>query len=273
MLIDTHAHLTDPEYNADLGVVLKRASTAGVETVVTIGTDLVDSEKAVAISQGCFQVYSCIGVHPNEVLKWDKDSLDVLRKTASSQKVVGIGETGLDYHYSPTQETIKKQEMVFRDQLRLAKELGLPLMIHTRDAHPETIQILKEEKAQEISGIIHCYAGDWETAKQYLDLSFLISFGGIVTFGKKAASLQEVAKKIPLNSMVLETDCPWLAPEPHRGKRNEPAYVTHVAQKLAELKGLPFEEISNLTSLNASRIFKFNDHQKVSEAFKKEAAG
>ena len=256
MLIDTHAHLHDPEFDADRDAVIERARQTGVGRIITIGTDLESSRKAVQLAERYDFIYATVGVHPHDVktLREESyDSLEQLVRSASGGKVVGYGEIGLDYYYMHSPKEL--QQKYFRGQIRLARKLLLPLIIHTRQAPEETLAILKEEKADEVGGVFHCYTGDLATAQAAIAMNFFISFSGILTF-PKATDLQAVAREIPMEHILIETDCPYLAPVPHRGKRNEPAYVRHVAEKLAQIKGLPCEEIIDLTTKNARNLFK-----------------
>jgi TatD DNase family protein len=257
MLIDTHTHLDDARYNDDREAIITRARDAGVEAFVTIGCDLTTSQAAVALAEQYPFVYASIGVHPHEVKHILDSWYGEFRRLAQRQKVVAYGEIGLDYHYnhSPPRE----QRQRFREQIQLARELNLPVIIHTREAQEDTITILKEENASEVGGVFHCFSGDAWLAKDALDLGFYLSFSGILTF-HNATMLREIAKTAPLDRLLIETDCPYLTPLPHRGKRNEPAYVSFVAQKLAEIHadapGMSVETIGRITTQNAKRLFK-----------------
>ncbi len=257
MLIDTHTHLDDPRYDADREAMIARARAAGVDTMITIGCDLATSRAAVALADRYPFVYATIGVHPHEVRRIQPDWYEALRGLAASRKVVAYGEIGLDYHYnhSPAEE----QRQRFREQIQLAKALGLPVIIHTREAQEDTIRMLKEEDASSIGGVFHCFSGDAWLAQAALDLGFYLSFSGIVTF-QNAAMLRGIVKTVPADRLLIETDCPYLTPVPHRGKRNEPAYVRHVAELLAQVRqdgnGLTVDEIGRRTSENARRLFK-----------------
>jgi TatD DNase family protein len=253
MLIDTHTHLDDTRYEADREATIERARQAGVGAFVTIGCDLTTSRSAVALADSHTDVYASIGVHPHEVKHIGDGWYDDLRRLARHEKVVAYGEIGLDYHYnhSPPQE----QRQRFREQVQLARELRLPVVIHTREAQEDTVSILKEEKASEIGGVFHCFSGDAWLAKDALDLGFYLSFSGILTFAN-AGMLRDIAKQTPLDRLLIETDCPYLTPIPHRGKRNEPAFVSHVAKQLAVIRPeLSVEEIAQVTSDNARRLF------------------
>jgi TatD DNase family protein len=256
MLIDTHTHLDDARYNDDREAVIARAREAGLEAFITIGCDLATSRSAVALADHYPFVYASVGVHPHEVKHIGEDWYDEFRGLAKSEKIVAYGEIGLDYHYNHSSP--KEQRERFREQIQLARELTLPVIIHTREAQEDTIAILQEEKASEIGGVFHCFSGDAWLAKEVLDLGFCLSFSGILTF-KNATALRAIAKNTPLDRLLIETDCPYLTPVPHRGERNEPAYVSQVAKQLAELHPeLSLEDIQRVTTENAKRIFKIS---------------
>ena len=257
MLIDTHTHLDDRRYNEDREAMIARARETGVEAMVTIGCDLATSRSAVALADRYAFVYASIGIHPHEVKHVEDHWYDELRRLAANRKVVAYGEIGLDYHYNHSSP--KEQRGRFREQIQLARELGLPVIIHTREAQQDTIAILREERASEVGGVFHCFSGDAWLAKDALDLGFYLSFSGIVTF-QNAAMLREIAKTVPLDRLLIETDCPYLTPAPHRGKRNEPAYVSLVAAQLATIRAgepdMTVETIGKITTQNAKRLFR-----------------
>ncbi|MFN3680964.1 MAG: TatD family hydrolase [Nitrospira sp.] len=254
MFLDTHTHLDDARYNNDRDVVMARARAAGVEAFVTIGCDLVSSQAAVALAEQYDGVYAAIGVHPHEVRHIADGWYDELRRLARHKKVVAYGEIGLDYHYNHSPP--KEQQERFREQIQLARELKLPIIVHTREAQEDTISILREERAPDVGGVFHCFSGEAWLAQDALDLGFYLSFSGIVTF-QNAARLREIAKTVPLDRLLIETDCPYLAPVPYRGKRNEPAYVVQVADRLAAIHGtLSPADIGFRTTENAKRLFK-----------------
>jgi len=254
MLIDTHVHLDDSRFNEDRDAVLARARDAGIEAFVTIGCDLTTSEAAVRLADQHPSVYASIGVHPHEVRHICDDWYDEFRRLAQSKHVVAYGEIGLDYHYNHSSP--KDQRERFREQIQLARELALPVIIHTRDAQEDTVKILREEQASDVGGVLHCFSGDAWLAKDALDLGFYLSFSGILTF-QNATTLREIAKTVPLDRLLIETDCPYLAPVPYRGKRNEPAYVAHVATQLAGIHPtLTLDDIARNTTRNAKRLFK-----------------
>lgn len=255
MFIDTHTHLDDARYNDDREAMIARARETGVEAFVSIGCDLTTSQAAVSLADHYPFVYASVGVHPHEVKHIQDEWYDEFRQLAKNKKVVAYGEIGLDYHYNYSSP--KEQRDRFREQIQLARELRLPLIIHTREAQEDTIAILKEENASEVGGVFHCFSGDAWLAKEGLELGFYLSFSGILTF-QNAAALREIAKQTPLNRVLIETDCPYLTPVPYRGKRNEPAYVSKVAQQLASIHSpaLSLEQIGGQTSDNAKRLFK-----------------
>jgi len=257
MLIDSHTHLDDARYDGDREAVLSRAQQAGVETFITIGCDLATSKAAIDLASRYPFVYATIGVHPHEVKHIGDDWYDELRRLAKHPKVVAYGEIGLDYHYNYSPPKLQRDR--FREQIGIARDLGLPIIVHTREAQEDTIAILKEERAQKVGGVFHCFSGDAWLAKDALDLGFFLSFSGVITF-QNATMLRDILKTVPMDRLLIETDCPYLTPVPHRGKRNEPAYVRHVAEKIAEIRAerdaVTAEEIGVITSQNARRLFK-----------------
>ncbi len=257
MLIDTHTHLDDARYESDREAMIARAREAGVDSMITIGCDLATSQAAVAIANQYPFVYASIGVHPHEVKHIADDWYGAFRQLARDSKVVAYGEIGLDYHYNHSDPELQRAR--FREQIQLARELKLPVIIHTREAQDDTIRILKEERASEIGGVFHCFSGDAWLAKDAIELGFYLSFSGILTF-QNAAMLRDIAKTVPTDRLLIETDCPYLTPVPHRGKRNEPAYVKHVAELLATITSgstmLTAEDMGRRTSENARRLFK-----------------
>lgn len=256
-LIDSHCHLNLlnlDKYNGDLGALIQAAKDANVKKMLCIGIDLVSAQTVIDIAQRFENVYASVGVHPSEKLELEP-TMEVLRSFAGQNKVVAIGETGLDYHYNNSGLDIMQQR--FRNHIRLARELKKPLIIHTRDAREDTIRILREENAQEVRGVMHCFTEDWAMAEQAIDLGFYISISGIVTF-KNAKNVQDVAERVPLENVLIETDAPYLTPDPFRGKPNEPQYVTYVAKKIAELKGIPVDQVIEATTKNCLNLFKMD---------------
>jgi len=258
-LVDSHCHLDDEKFAADSDAVVERARAAGVERMLAIGTGNGPPDLEVAVrladAHDCF--YATIGVHPHEVKQIGDAWYDDLRRLAQHPKVVAYGEIGLDYHYNYSPPKLQRDR--FREQVGVARELGLPIVIHTREAQDDTIKILREEKGSEVGGVFHCFSGDAWLAKDALDLGFFLSFSGVITF-QNATMLRDIVKTVPMDRLLVETDCPYLTPATHRGKRNEPVHVKLVAEKIAELKSstepMGMEEIGRITSQNARRAFK-----------------
>ncbi len=250
MFTDAHAHLSFPQFDEDREAIITRLQASKVSILINPGTDVQTSEGAIAIAQALPFVYANVGLHPGDVNHFDMNDLKKLESLSYREQVVAIGEIGLDYHYPDHNKSI--QETCFREMLRMAKRRDLPVVIHTRDAWEDTFRILEEEKSSNLRGFMHCFSGGIDEAKRSLKLGFKISIPGIITF--KKSTLPEVVAALSLDDILTETDCPWLAPTPHRGKRNEPAFVVEVAKKIAEVKGVAVEEVAervfaNLTSL------------------------
>lgn len=255
-LVDTHAHLHFPEFAEDLEAVLARARGAGVVSIVTIGTDRETNQAAVTTAERWPDVSATVGIHPHdaaEATEADFEAMESLART--STKVVALGEMGLDFFRNLSPHDI--QETVFRRQLGLARRLGKPVVVHCRDAHPEILAILADEKVGEIGGVMHCFSADVEVATRCLDLGLLISLAGPVTY-KNARALPEVARFVPDDRLVVETDCPFLPPHPHRGQRNEPAHVALTAARVAELRGIEVDRLAEMTTRNAAALFKLS---------------
>jgi TatD DNase family protein len=252
MLIDSHAHLEMPEFRKDLSEVLQRAKGSGVEYIFTVGTERKDWKRALEIAQSDPSVYAILGVHPHNAREIDDGTYPILKKLCQNEKVKAYGEIGLDFYrnHSPRDVQLKR----FREQIGLAKELKLPIVVHDREAHQETLEILKSEKAWENGGIIHCFSGDEEMATTCIDMGFYISIPGSITY-KNAGPFHEIIKRLPLESLLVETDAPFLTPVPFRGKRNEPSYVRYIAQKVAEIKKVSFENVAEVTTENAMCVF------------------
>jgi TatD DNase family protein len=257
MFVDSHAHIDGEEYDADRDAVVLRAREAGVRAILNVGTGDPQSgafERAVRVAEAYERVYAAVGVHPHDAKLFDEEAEERLRRLAhGSSRVIAWGEIGLDYHYDHSPREVQRE--VFRRQIRIARELGLPVIIHSREADDDTVSILREEMTDEGKrGIMHCFGGGAQMAVGVLELGFMVSFAGNVTF-KKAEDLRDVARLIPLERLLLETDCPFLTPVPFRGRRNEPAHVREVAECLAGLHGLTTEEIGRITSENFGRFF------------------
>jgi TatD DNase family protein len=251
MLVDTHAHLDSERYDADREEVIARSLAAGVGAIITIGVDLASSRAAVALAQQYSNVYATVGIHPHEAADVGPDDFTALTRLSGEPGVMAIGEIGLDFYrnWSPPE----RQREVFLAQLDLARQMNKPVVIHDRDAHEEIMSILRS-RADGLKGVLHCFSGDQPMAYEALEMGFYVSLAGPVTF-HNARKLQEVARRLPLDGLLVETDCPFLAPHPHRGQRNEPAYVRLVAEKLSALKELPLEQVVEATTRNASQLF------------------
>ena len=252
-LFDTHAHLHFPDYADDLDAVLERARGAGVRGMVTIGTDRETNQAVVEMARRLPEVWATVGIHPHDAGDAVEADFAEMEKLARSEaKVVGFGEMGLDFYRNLSPPEAQRE--VFRRQISMARELGKPLVIHCRDAHEETLAILAEERAKEIGGVMHCFSGDVPIARRCLDLGLFISLAGPVTY-KSARALPEVARFVPEDRLVVETDCPYLPPTPHRGKRNEPAYVALTAAFVAGLRGVTSEALGAAVTANAATLF------------------
>lgn len=251
MLIDSHCHLDFDGLSGRLPDVLSRMTENGIGAAVCIGVNLEDWPKVIGLAESDDHLFATVGVHPEctDIREPDEDELCSL---ARHPKVIGIGETGLDYYWH--KDAPEWQRERFRTHIRAARRSGLPLVIHTRDSAADTLRLMAEERAGEVGGVMHCFTETWEVAAAALDLGFYISFSGIVTF-KNALQIKEVARKAPLERILVETDAPYLAPVPYRGKANEPAYVKHVAEEIACLRGLTLDEVADATTNNFIRLF------------------
>ncbi|MCP8971193.1 TatD family hydrolase [Ectobacillus ponti] len=253
MLFDTHAHLNAEQFQEDAAEAIQRAKEAGVEYIVVVGFDEVTIPKALELAEAYDCIYAAVGWHPVDAIDMKDEHLQWLEELSSHPKVVALGEMGLDYYWDKSPKDV--QQEVFRKQIRLAKKVNLPIIIHNREATNDIVTILREEDAAAVGGIMHCFGGSVETARQCIEMNFLISLGGPVTF-KNAKKPKEVAAEIPLEHLLIETDCPYLAPHPFRGKRNEPSYVKLVAEEIAALKGISYEEVARQTTENAKKFFR-----------------
>lgn len=259
MLIDTHCHISDLEFDADRDAVIERALSAGVKKMIVIGTGLASSQRALTLAEKHPFIWATVGLHPHDAKELDDSLLATFRKMAGHPKVVGIGEMGFDLFYNHS--SLEMQRHAFIAQIRLAKEKQLPLVIHTRDAWPETFELFEKEEirthAAHVGVVLHCFTGDKEIAERGIDFGCYLSFSGIMTF-KKAFDVQEAAASVDINKILVETDAPYLAPQGKRGKRNEPAYVTIVAQRLAELRNMSFDSLCETTTRNAEHLFRLS---------------
>lgn len=253
-IIDSHAHLQDSRFADDLEAVLQRAAEAGLERIVCVGYDLPSSREAVALARRYPMIKAVVGIHPHDADTINDQSLAELWELGKLPEVVGVGEMGLDFYRDLSPRDVQRNGFVA--QIKLAHELGKPIVIHDRDAHQEVTDIIKQEKAGKNGGIMHCYSGHLPLAVELMKLNFHISFAGPVTY-KNAQKTAEVASRIPLDRILVETDCPYLTPEPKRGKRNEPALVAGVVEKIAALQNKTFEEVAYITSRNTKKVFGF----------------
>lgn len=254
MLIDTHVHLNAEQYDEDLEAVIERARENGVDRMFVVGFDTPTIERTMELIDQYEFIYGIIGWHPVDAIDCTEERLEWIEQLASHPKVIGIGETGLDYHWDKSPKDI--QQALFRKQIALAKRVNLPIIIHNREATQDCVDILKEEHAEEIGGIMHSFSGSPEIADDVINkLNFYVSLGGPVTF-KNAKQPKEVAKHVPFDRLLVETDAPFLSPHPYRGKRNEPVRVTFVAEQIAELRGVSYEEVCQQTTKNAEQLFK-----------------
>jgi len=251
-LFDTHTHLDAPEFDEDREQMIARAVEAGVSKMINIGFNRETIPTTMKLAESYDYIYAAVGWHPVDAIDMKDGDLEWIASLCSHEKVVAIGEIGLDYHWDKSPKDV--QQRVFRRQIGLARELGMPIAIHNRDAHEDIVRILREEKANEVGGVMHSFSGSWETAKICLDLGFHLSFGGPITF-KNARVPKEVLAQTPMDRLLIETDSPYLTPHPFRGKRNESAHVKLVAQAAAEIKGISWEEMARITYANALERF------------------
>lgn len=258
-LIDTHVHLNDEAFGADLGEAVARAEAAGVRRMVVAGFDLPSSVAATVIADRFRDVWATVGISPHEAKTWSPAAAAELRRLAGHPKVVGIGEIGLDYHYDFSPRAV--QHEAFAAQVELAVSAGLPIVVHNREAHADTLAILKAGGAGRVGGVMHCFSGSLETARAAWAMGFRLSFAGPLTF-KNAARPREIAGAVPAEALLTETDAPYLTPHPHRGRRNEPAFVALVAAALAEARGLPLAELAATVWENAERVFGFGKRER-----------
>lgn len=252
MIFDTHAHYDDACFEEDREEVFRVIRETGVGLVTNIGSSMESARAGVELAKKYDFIYAAVGVHPSETEELTEADMDWLRKAAELDKVVAIGEIGLDYHYEEPLKDIQKKW--FRRQLEIAGEVKLPVCIHSREAAKDTLDIMREAHAEKIGGVIHCYSYGWDMAKIYLDMGFYLGIGGVVTF-KNGKKLKQVVEQAPLERLVLETDAPYLAPEPNRGKRNDSHYLTYVAEEIAGLKGVTSEEVIRITTENGKRMY------------------
>jgi TatD DNase family protein len=254
MLIDSHAHIQGKEYAGEAEAVIARAREVGVEKIIAVGGagDMSSNTEAIALAARFENVFATVGMHPHDAKDVGANELQSLKELAASPKVVAVGETGLDYYYSHSPHDVQRR--VFSQFIHMARDTDLPIVVHERDAARDAAELLRREGSGKLRGVIHCFTGNYEAACAYLDLGFYLSFTGIITF-KNAEPLREVVRKVPLERMFVETDSPYLTPVPHRGKRNEPAYVRFVAETIAKVKGVELDEVARLTTASVKSLF------------------
>jgi TatD DNase family protein len=255
MLIDSHAHIQGKEYVGEREAVIARACEAAVEKIIAVGGagDMSSNTDAIALADTFPNIYATVGMHPHDAKDVGEADVAQLKALVSHAKVIAVGETGLDYYYDHSPRDLQRR--VFQQFIHMACETNLPIVVHERDAAQQVTELLRSEGGRKLRGVIHCFTGNYEAAREYLDLGFYLSFTGIITF-KNAEALREVVRKVPLERMLVETDSPYLTPVPHRGKRNEPAYVRFVAETIATIKEAAFEEVADTTTRNVRDLFK-----------------
>jgi TatD DNase family protein len=255
MLIDSHAHIQGKEYVGEAEAVIERARAAGVEKIIAVGGagDMASNTEAVALASQFENVYATVGMHPHDAKDVGPEEIAKLKELTAHPKVVAVGETGLDYYYSHSPHDVQRR--VFSQFVHLARATDLPIVVHERDAAQDTADLLRSEGEGKLHGVIHCFTGNYDAARAYLDLGFYLSFTGIITF-KNAEPLRDVVRRVPLERMLVETDSPYLTPVPHRGKRNEPAHVRWIAETIAKVKAVDFDTVAAVTTANTQDLFK-----------------
>lgn len=252
MIVDSHAHYDDKQFDTDRADVLKRVQQQGVTRVVNPASNLISAQRCIELSEEYDFMYSAVGIHPHDSQEYSQQSEEIIREMAAHKKVVAIGEIGLDYHYDFSPRDIQKQ--CFAAHIQLALQLNLPMIIHNRESHKDILDIIRAEKGFNAGGVFHCFTGSVEMAKEVLDMGFYIALGGAVTF-KNAKRPVEVARYVPIDRLLVETDSPYMAPVPHRGKRNDSGYLNEIIQKISEIRNSDFDDIANKTAQNANKLF------------------
>ena len=254
MIFETHAHYDDHKFDEDREAVLQKVIQSGVSPIINVGASIDSTKATIELAKSHDYIYAAVGVHPSDIEDLNEESFMWLRAQTSYEKTVAIGEIGLDYYWDKEPEVQKAQRYWFGRQLELAREVELPVIIHSRDAAEDTVKVMKEHNAQELSGVIHCYSYSKEMAKEFVKMGYFIGVGGVVTF-KNAKKLVETVQEIPIESILLETDCPYMAPEPNRGTRNDSSNIPFIIEKIAEIKGISKEDVERITEENAYRLF------------------
>lgn len=258
MIFETHAHYDDAAFDEDRQEILEGMEAHGVETVINVCAEVESLERTEALMERYPHVYGAVGIHPDDAGRMNEQVLAKIRKLCAHEKTVAVGEIGLDYYWDKEPEVQKQQRYWFAEQMKMAREASLPVIIHSRDAAADTMEVMKSVHAEEIPGVIHCYSYSKEMAQEFIKMGYYIGVGGVVTF-KNAKKLKETVQEIPLDRILLETDCPYMAPEPHRGERNDSSYIPFVIKKIAELRGITPEEVEQATRANAERLFRNKD--------------
>ena len=254
-IFDTHAHYDDEAFDTDREELLKALPGSGIEYVVNVGASIATTRSTLELSSKYDYIYAAVGVHPSDIADLNEESFSWLKEQTHRQKVVAVGEIGLDYYWDKEAEVQAAQQVWFKRQLDLAREAGLPVIIHSRDAAKDTFDIMKEKDAGSIGGVVHCYSYSPELAAEYVKMGLFIGVGGVITFSK-AKKLKETVAAIPMDNIVIETDCPYLAPVPHRGKRNSSLNLPLVLAEIASIKGISEEEAADITFANAMRLYR-----------------
>lgn len=267
MIFDTHAHYDDPSFDEDRDQLLAELTNHGIEAVVNIGASVKTSRSTLELTEKYPFIYGAIGVHPSETAELSDSFISWLKENAGHPKIVAVGEIGLDYYWDEPDRELQKYWFV--RQLNLAREVELPVVIHSRDAAKDTLDIMKETRCGEIGGVIHCFSYGIDLAREYLDMGFYIGIGGVVTF-KNGRKLKEVVEYVPMDRMVLETDCPYLSPEPLRGRRNSSLNLPYVAEAVSRIKGIPVEEVVSLTRNNALDLYRISHQERTEHLWSKD---
>lgn len=254
MIFESHAHYDDEKFNNDRDLLIQELLSGRICTIINVGASIESTKMSIVLAEKYEHVYAAAGVHPSEVSELNEKTFDWLRKQTKHEKVIAVGEIGLDYYWDKEPEMQKRQRMWFERQLELARECQLPVIIHSREAAEDTMKVMKKARAEEIPGVVHCYSYSPELAAEFVKMGYYIGIGGVVTF-KNAKKLKETATRIPLTKILLETDAPYMAPEPHRGERNHSGNLIFVAEKIAEIKGISVEEVEEVTKQNAKNLF------------------
>ncbi len=254
MIFESHAHYDDEKFNNDRDLLIQELLSGRICTIINVGASIESTKMSIVLAEKYEHVYAAAGVHPSEVSELNEKTFDWLRKQTKHEKVIAVGEIGLDYYWDKEPEVQKRQRMWFERQLELARECQLPVIIHSREAAEDTMKVMKKARAEEVPGVVHCYSYSPELAAEFVKMGYYIGIGGVVTF-KNAKKLKETATRIPLTKILLETDAPYMAPEPHRGERNHSGNLIFVAEKIAEIKGISVEEVEEVTKQNAKNLF------------------